>query len=73
LEREKDLTKFYYLEPEMNSEVRINVLQRSLEDLRKTYLHIKTELTALERRRKKMRKKEKERHQRNNQSDLPNL
>ena len=62
-----------YLEPEMNSEVRISALQRSLEDLRKTYLHIKTELTALERRRKKMSKKEKDRNQRNNQSDLPNL
>ena len=52
----------------MNSGDRIAALQNTLESLRKTYLNIKTELSALERRRKKMRKKEKDRTQRSCQA-----
>jgi len=54
----------------MDSSGRINALQGTLEDLRRTYINIKTELSALERRRKKMRKKEKDRLQRSNQSEI---
>ena len=57
----------YCLEPEMNSGERIGALQQTLEELRKTYNNVKTELNALERRRKKMRKKEKDRTQRSTQ------
>ena len=51
----------------MNSGERIGALQQTLEELRKTYNNVKTELNALERRRKKMRKKEKDRTQRSTQ------
>jgi len=55
------------LDSTMDSGSRISALQSSLEDLRKTYLNIKTELTALERRRKKIRKKK---EQRNNTNEI---
>ena len=51
----------------MDSGARIGLLQGALEDLRKTYLTIKSELSALERRRKKIRKKK---EQRSNTTEL---
>ncbi len=53
------------LDPTMEQAERIQKLQKTLEDLRKTYNHVKGELTALERRRKKMRRKDKDRTQKN--------
>ena len=42
---------------------RISRLQETLENLRKTYLNIKGDLSAIERRRKKIRRKERDRGQ----------
>lgn len=42
---------------------RINVLEKKIQDLRKTYLMIKNEMNAKERRRKKLRKRERENKQ----------
>ena len=47
----------------MNATERISKLQKTIEDLRKTYLNIKGDLNAIERRRKKIRRKERERNQ----------
>ena len=47
----------------MNATERISKLQKTIEDLRKTYLNIKGDLSAIERRRKKIRRKERERTQ----------
>ena len=55
----------------MEQTERIQKLQKTLEDLRKTYNHVRGELTALERRRKKMRRKDKDRTQKN-QAELAN-
>jgi Ras-related protein Rab-1A len=52
-------------DPSMEQAERIQKLQKTLEDLRKTYNQVKGELTALERRRKKMRRKDKDRTQKN--------
>lgn len=56
---------YVQLDPSMEQAERIQKLQKTLEDLRKTYNHVKSELTALERRRKKMRRKDKDRVQKN--------
>lgn len=45
----------------MDASERITKLQKTIEDLRKTYLNIKGDLNAIERRRKKIRRKERER------------
>lgn len=47
----------------MDSTERISKLQNTIEELRKTYLNIKGDLNAIERRRKKIRRKERERTQ----------
>jgi Ras-related protein Rab-1A len=59
------LVSLLFLDPTMEQAERIQKLQKTLEDLRKTYNHVKGELTALERRRKKMRRKDKDRTQKN--------
>ena len=53
----------HFLDPDMNATERISKLQKTIEDLRKTYLNIKGDLNAIERRRKKIRRKERERNQ----------
>ena len=45
----------------MDSSERINRIQNSLKELRKTYHTVKSELAVIERRRKKIRRKERER------------
>ena len=50
-----------FLDPEMEPSERISKLQKTIEDLRTTYLNIKGDLCAIERRRKKIRRKERER------------
>lgn len=45
----------------MEPSERISKLQKTIEDLRTTYLNIKGDLCAIERRRKKIRRKERER------------
>ena len=45
----------------MDSSERISKLQSNLEELRKTYMGLRSKLTAIERRRKKIRRKERER------------
>lgn len=42
---------------------RISLLEKKIQDLRKTYMMIKNEMNAKERRRKKMRKRERENKQ----------
>ena len=46
----------------MDQSERISKLQKTIEELRKTYLNIKGDLSAIERRRKKIRRKERERN-----------
>ena len=45
----------------MDSTDRISKLQTNLEELRKTYMTLRSKLTAIERRRKKIRRRERER------------
>ena len=52
-----------FLDPNMDQAERISTLQKTLEELRKTYLNVKGDLSAIERRRKKIRRKERERTQ----------
>lgn len=54
---------FVHLDPGMEPTERISKLQGTLENLRKTYLNIKGNLSAIERRRKKIRRKERDRSQ----------
>jgi transposase len=54
---------YVMLNPDMDSTERISKLQNTIEELRKTYLNIKGDLNAIERRRKKIRRKERERTQ----------
>ncbi|KAG5684432.1 hypothetical protein PVAND_013666 [Polypedilum vanderplanki] len=51
------------LDPNMPSCHRISLLEKKIQDLRKTYMMIKNEMNAKERRRKKMRKRERENKQ----------
>lgn len=48
------------LDPELDGDQRIAVLQQKLQELRKTYVAVKAELACIDRRRKKIRRKEKE-------------
>ena len=52
-----------FADPGMDPTERISKLQSTLELLRKTYLNIKGDLSAIERRRKKIRRKERDRSQ----------
>ena len=45
----------------MDSSERISKLQTNLEELRKTYMNLRSKLSAIERRRKKIRRRERER------------
>ena len=47
-------------DPMMDSSERISKLQSNLEELRKTYMTLRSKLTSIERRRKKIRKRERE-------------
>lgn len=47
-------------DPAMNSTQRISLLKKKIQDLRKTYNMIKTELASIDRRRKKLRRRERE-------------
>ena len=51
----------FLLDPEMDASERISKLQTNLHLLRKTYQNLKSELSVIERRRKKIRRKERER------------
>jgi len=51
----------YVSDPMMDSTDRISKLQTNLEELRKTYMTLRSKLTAIERRRKKIRRRERER------------
>ncbi|XP_060528057.1 AT-rich interactive domain-containing protein 4B-like isoform X2 [Cylas formicarius] len=51
---------FVEFDPSLDSTQRIAVLQQKLSELRKTYADVKTELAAVERRRKKIRRRERE-------------
>ena len=57
------------LDPSMNSNQRIAILKKKIQDLRKTYNMIKTELASIDRRRKKLRRRERE-MKKNNQKQL---
>eukprot|EP00090_Calanus_glacialis_P010468 TRINITY_DN18857_c0_g1_i1.p1 TRINITY_DN18857_c0_g1~~TRINITY_DN18857_c0_g1_i1.p1 ORF type:complete len:1601 (-),score=506.46 TRINITY_DN18857_c0_g1_i1:766-5568(-) len=54
---------YVQLNPNMDQTERISKIQKTLEELRKTYLNVKGDLSAIERRRKKIRRKERERTQ----------
>jgi hypothetical protein len=46
------------LDDQLDSEKRIQILQERLQEVRKTYLHIKAEVGSLDRKRKKLKRKE---------------
>jgi Ras-related protein Rab-1A len=48
------------LDPELDASQRIVVLQQKLQDLRKTYMDVKSQLAVIDRRRKKLRRRERE-------------
>jgi len=48
------------LDTALNSHQRISILNKQIDDLRKTYNMIKTELASIDRRRKKLRRRERE-------------
>lgn len=50
----------YYSDSALNSHQRIAILNKQIDDLRKTYNMIKTELASIDRRRKKLRRRERE-------------
>lgn len=50
------------LDPDLDASKRIAVLQSRIQELKRTYMQVKTELASVERRRKKLRRKERERH-----------
>lgn len=51
---------YIFLDPNMSSNQRINILEKKIQDLRKTYVMIKNEMSAKDRRRKKLRRRERE-------------
>ncbi|RZF43118.1 hypothetical protein LSTR_LSTR001296 [Laodelphax striatellus] len=51
---------YVQLDPELDGAQRIAVLQQKLQELRKTYMSLKTELACIDRRRKKLRRRERE-------------
>lgn len=51
------------LDPNMSSNQRINILVKKIQELKKTYLMIKNEMNAKDRRRKKLRRRERENKQ----------
>lgn len=57
----------------MNSNQRIALLKKKIQDLRKTYNMIKTELASIDRRRKKLRRREREMKKNGNQSLIENI
>lgn len=56
-------------DPAMNSNQRITLLKKKIQDLRKTYNMIKTELASIDRRRKKLRRREREMKKNGNNFD----
>lgn len=57
----------------MNSNQRIALLKKKIQDLRKTYNMIKTELASIDRRRKKLRRREREMKKNGNKSLIENI
>lgn len=57
----------------MNSNQRIALLKKKIQDLRKTYNMIKTELASIDRRRKKLRRRERELKKNGNKSLIENI
>lgn len=57
----------------MNSNQRIALLKKKIQDLRKTYNMIKTELASIDRRRKKLRRREREMKKTGNKSLIENI
>ncbi|XP_050308409.1 AT-rich interactive domain-containing protein 4B isoform X2 [Anthonomus grandis grandis] len=51
---------FVEFDPSLDSNQRIAILQQKISELRKTYVDVKAELAAVERRRKKLRRRERE-------------
>lgn len=47
-------------DPALNSHQRISVIHKRIQDLRKTYNHLKGELASIDRRRKKLRRRDRE-------------
>lgn len=56
------LPKFnlFILDPALNSNQRITILNKKIQDLRKTYHILKAELASIDRRRKKLRRRDRE-------------
>lgn len=50
-------------DPNLSSNQRINILVKKIQELKKTYLQIKNEMNAKDRRRKKLRRRERENKQ----------
>ncbi|XP_039283336.1 microtubule-associated protein futsch isoform X2 [Nilaparvata lugens] len=51
---------YVQLDPELDGAQRIEVLQKKLQELRTTYMSLKSELACIDRRRKKLRRRERE-------------
>lgn len=69
-------SKFHILiiftDPNLDGNQRITILQQNLSELRKTYNAVKSELAAIERRRKKLKRRERE-GKRQTSTDVPPL
>lgn len=50
-------------DPNMSSSQRINIIAKKIQELKKTYVAIKNEMNAKDRRRKKLRRRERENKQ----------
>lgn len=48
------------VDPTMNSNQKIGIIHKKIQDLRKTYNHLKAELASIDRRRKKLRRRDRE-------------
>lgn len=49
-----------FSDPTLNSNQKIGIIHKKIQDLRKTYNHLKAELASIDRRRKKLRRRDRE-------------
>jgi hypothetical protein len=54
------IVHFFLADPAMSNGQRVSILRKKIQELRKTYNQIKTELASIDRRRKKLRRRERE-------------
>ena len=54
------MTSFLFVDPALGSHQKIAILEKKIQELRKTYNMIKADLASIDRRRKKLRRRERE-------------